>query len=416
MSSDRLQVRFEDFVVGQLIRDDDGYCFRYAEGWLAQSEAFPVSLQLPLDARTYRRPAERWFANLLPEGEARQHAARRLGVSEGNDWELLAALGRDCAGALRIAPAGEVEAEAAIELLDEDELVRTIEAGGALAHAFEVHGARLSLAGAQDKLPVVLTAEGAIALPKGRQASTHLLKLPNPAYPDLPQVEVFTLAVAAALGLDVVSAELRCVGTSTVAIVKRYDRWVDPAGRVRRLHQEDGCQALGFGPDRKYEMEGGPAFVECFGLVDEFSERVTRDLPELLRRFVANLLLGNADAHAKNFSLLRGRDGLLQLAPAYDLVCTLVWPNLASRLAQSVDGQFDAGQIGRKRWRKLSAELGVTPTWMLDLVQELSERFLPAVETALEAQASAGGESERVAVAAQEMKKRQRLLRRLLDD
>ena len=343
-------------------------------------------------------------------------AARRLGVSEGNDWELLAALGRDCAGALRIAPAGEVEAEAAIERLDEDELVRTIEAGGALAHAFERHGARLSLAGAQDKLPVVLMADGGIALPKGRQASTHLLKLPNPRYPELPQVEVFTLAVAAALGLDVVSAGLRRVGASTVAIVRRYDRWVDSGGQVRRLHQEDGCQALGFGPNRKYEMEGGPAFVECFRLVDEFSERVTRDLPELLRRLVANLLLGNADAHAKNFSLLRERDGLLQLAPAYDLVCTLVWPNLASRLAQSIDGQFDAGQVGRKRWRRLAEELGVTPAWTLDLVRELSERLGPAVETALEAQASAGGESERVAVAAREMKKRQRLMRRLLAD
>jgi serine/threonine-protein kinase HipA len=337
-------------------------------------------------------------------------------VSVGNDWGLLVALGRDCAGALRLCPPGEEEAEGSVSPLGDAEVASLAREGGGLARAFEEHGARLSLAGAQDKLPVVLMDDGALGLPQGRQASTHLLKFPNPSWPGLPEVEWLTLRVARNLGLEVVDAELRSVEDVSVLLVERYDRWRDDAGLVHRLHQEDGCQALGFGPERKYESDGGPALADCFRLVDEHSDAITRDLPELLRRTVANVLLGNSDAHAKNLSLLRGRDGRLRLAPAYDLVCTLAWPGIASRLAQSVGGQSDPGQLGRNRWRKLAEELGFGARWALSEVEAGCSAFGEALAGALGAAPPEVREHDRVVEAERRMRERHRRLERLLAD
>lgn len=414
--AERLEVRFEDALVGRLERREDGLAFRYEPSWTGSPEAFAISLTLPLSEKAEPRAASRWFANLLPDGEARERTARRLGLSVGNDWGLLVALGRDCAGALRLCPPGEQEAEGSVSPLSDGEIASLAREGGGLARAYEEHGARLSLAGAQDKLPVVVTENGGLGLPQGRQASTHLLKFPNASWPGLPEVEWLTLRVARHLGLDVVDAELREVEDVRVLLVERYDRWRDESEAVRRLHQEDGCQALGVAPERKYEGDGGPTLVDCFRLLDEHSGEITRDLPEFLHRVVANVLLGNSDAHAKNMSLLRGRDGLLRLAPAYDLVCTLAWPGISRRLAQSVGGQSDPGQLGRNRWRALAGELGFAAGWALSEVEAGGRAFESALERALDEAPALVREHERVAEAERCMRERHRRLERLLAD
>jgi serine/threonine-protein kinase HipA len=171
-----------------------------------------------------------------------------------------------------------------------------------------------------------------------------------------------------------VSAELRAIGKVRHLLVRRYDRVVDGDGTIRRLHQEDLCQALGVAPARKYEEEGGPRFDQCFGLVDETSAEPALDTRALLRWFVFNLIVGNADGHAKNLSLLLGPKRTLRLAPFYDLLSTAAYPKIATRLAMTVNAKSDPGQISGKDWRALAKSISVG-SFLEDAARELAEEL-----------------------------------------
>lgn len=352
----------------------------YDPAWLARPDAFPISVSLPLGPELLAGPAvAAFFANLLPEGAARAQVARRLGVSESNDAALLRALGGDCAGALAILPSDEVPDDTRSEhvALSEDDLRDLLTGDGALAVASGRAGVRLSLAGAQDKLPV-LWRDGRPWLPRGTAASTHLLKLPSERFRNLPVVEAFTMRLGGALDLRTCNVELVTLGGRVVALVERFDRWITPDGGVVRLHQEDLCQALGLPPGRKYEAEGGPSFPDCARLVADVVREPVLDLRQLLRWQVFNVIAGNADGHAKNVSLLRDEQGL-RLAPAYDLVCTRSWKSLDHRLAMGIGDCRDGAQVTTRCWRRLAADIGVGEGFLLGLVREMGERAGDAV-------------------------------------
>ena len=192
-------------------------------------------------------------------------------------------------------------------------------------------GARLSLAGAQGKLPVVL-ANGRIAVPRIGEPSTHLIKPEPERFAGLAANEAFCLALARAVGLDAATGQWQAVAGKPYLLVARYDR-VERNGQIQRLHQEDFAQALGVPSNRKYASEGGPTFRDCFALVRQATTRPAREVLKLADAAIFNLIIGNADAHAKNFSLLRREDGEVVLAPLYDLVATFIWPELSPRLA-----------------------------------------------------------------------------------
>jgi serine/threonine-protein kinase HipA len=169
-----------------------------------------------------------------------------------------------------------------------------------------------------------------------------------------------------------VSSELKLIGKSRHLLVKRYDRIEDSAGGVKRLHQEDLCQALGVPPGRKYEEEGGPRFDQCFAIVDEVSVEPALDTRALIRWLVFNLIVGNADGHAKNLSLLRADTGATRLAPFYDLLSTAIYPKVSVRLAMAIGGRSDPGQVASKDWRALAKALGVG-SFVDDTARELAE-------------------------------------------
>ncbi len=374
--SEELQVWYGDERVGRLRRAGDGMVFDYAAGWLAAGAAFALSQSIPLGPGAHSGPAvQNFFANLLPEGALRQSLARRLGLSPDNDFALLAALGADCAGALQILPAGEQPqiANGAAQALSAAEWRRLLADPPVLAGLAEGGRLRLSLAGAQDKLPVVLL-DGAPALPAPGAASSHLVKFANRDYAQLPANEVYCSRLARAAGLEAVAAELIRLGGQEVCLTRRYDRHVR-AGRVERRHQEDFCQALGVSHRRKYEQEGGPGFADCFRLLERVSAEPLSDVEQLLRWLIFNLLLGNADGHAKNLSLLHSTAGGWRLAPCYDLVCTAAYPRLDRRAAMAVGGQADPGQVGRRHWERLAERVGVGRAFLLGEVRSLAERL-----------------------------------------
>lgn len=346
---------------GRLEQDGGQLRFAYADDYRADGGQ-PLSCSLPIAGGPFEREAETFFANLLPDGEVRTLVARRLGVSAGNDFGLLSAIGGDCAGAVTLLPVAEAPerspGEPRVRWLAEPELAEALdELPRRPLLADPEEGIRLSLAGAQDKLPVVVEGER-IGIPLGRTPSTHIIKTPIAHFDDTVANEAFCLALAGALGLSAATADVRAAAGREFLLVERYDRRHFGDGRVERIHQEDFCQALAVPPQLKYESEGGPGLADCFGLVRRAATERASDLITLLDAMTFNFLIGNHDAHGKNFSLLH--DGAaIALAPLYDLVSTAVYAGLDRKLAMAIGGEYRPGYVRRRHVERFAATAGL---------------------------------------------------------
>jgi serine/threonine-protein kinase HipA len=376
--SERLYVHYQQQLVGTLSRTAARTMrFAYDDGWLLSANRFPVSLSLPLDGTFTDSDSQHFFANLLPEGNVREQICKSLKISADNDFELLKAIGGDCAGALTITGTQSCDLQETpprYETVTDKQLARWSQgAPNVFAAVTGQRDIRLSLAGAQDKLPVYM--EGTqIMIPLGNAPSTHLLKFASPHYSHLPENETFITLLAKEVGLPVVNIRIRKTVKLSITIIARYDRRSD-AGRWIRIHQEDFCQALGIDASRKYEKEGGPGYKQCADLIRQHVAFPLVDLQKLLRWSLYNLLIGNADAHGKNLSLLYDSSGTPSLAPFYDLVCTRNYNNLSREMAMSVGGAWNPDIINAKHLSVLAEDLGIRPNIVLEQAKELSERI-----------------------------------------
>ena len=357
-----LRVWWEDSSVGVLQIDEHGDLdFAYDAAWVADPTRRAISMSLPKQDKPFgRRETRPFFAGLLPDEGQRDLVARVLGVSKTNDFRLLERLGGDVAGALTLWPDGDVlpvpEGPFASEPLSDDALVEVLETLPKRPLLAGEEGIRLSLAGAQQKLPVVLV-DGRIALPKPGQPSTHILKPPIRDLPSSTENEALSLRLAHAIGLDAAPVEPRRTGDHAYLLVERYDREIGLDGAIRRLHQEDFCQALGIAPERKYASDGGPNFTPCFDLV---RQAVAQPAPALLRLIDAaifNVAIGNADVHGKNFSLLY-RDEGIDLAPLYDLLCTAAYPEVHAKLAMKIGKRSTLEEFNTETWATFAKDVG----------------------------------------------------------
>jgi serine/threonine-protein kinase HipA len=221
---------------------------------------------------------------------------------------------------------------------------------------------------------VVLT-DGAVALPAPGQPTTHILKPPMSRFSATTENEAFVMRLAAAAGLDVAAVEPRIVRDRTFLLVQRYDRSRGEDGGVRRIHQEDFCQALGVPPETKYASEGGPTFKNCFELLRRVAARPAVDVLKLLDAVIFNLIVGNADAHGKNFSILYDREGP-RLAPLYDLVATVAYPELSPKLAMRIGKRATLGEMDAKGWISFAADAGMGVPLIRRRVSELSQTVM----------------------------------------
>ncbi|HEX8646330.1 MAG TPA: type II toxin-antitoxin system HipA family toxin [Thermoleophilaceae bacterium] len=358
--------------------------FRYDADYVDEGGP-PLSQNMPLRKEAYPpRDCLAFFANLLPEEDVRTQVALATGISATNDYRLLERFGGDVAGAVTLLPSeGEARATepGTLEVLSEERLDELLtQLPQRPLGADEKGEVRLSLAGAQNKVPVVETG-GGFGLPHGsRVPTTHILK-PEPAnLPGLVENEFFCMRLAAEAGLPVANVEKARTGSGLpFLIVTRYDR--DMATEpIRRLHQEDLCQALGRLQSEKYQEEGGPTVREAMELIAEASAVPARDRPQLWSALVFNALVGNCDSHGKNYSLLYDSSAP-SLAPLYDLVSTAVYPGLSTRLAMSIDGAKRLDELNPDAWRKLASEIGFAPRYVDERVPPLVERVLAAADS-----------------------------------
>jgi serine/threonine-protein kinase HipA len=381
-----LDVYLHRELVGHLIQDDGGQMvFDYAGSWLQKPDATPLSHSLPLRRERFKRNECRgYFAGILPEESKREIIARNLGISERNDYAMLERIGGECAGAVTFIPAGE-------NLPARDDHYRALtshELAGILKElprrpllAGET-GIRLSLAGAQDKIAVRVEGD-AISLPLDGAPSTHILKPAVERFAGVVFNEAYCMKLAAAVGLPAAKAEIRRVEDVEYLLVERYDRTHSqgPEGvTLERLHQEDFCQALGIVSENKYQKEGGPSLKQCFALLREVSSAPVLDLARLLDAVVFNFLVGNNDAHGKNFSLLYCGAGTasqeVRLAPLYDVVSTRYYPELTREMAMKIGGEYSSDRVSKTNFEQLAEDAGLAKPLVRSRVPELAEAVL----------------------------------------
>lgn len=373
-----LVVWWADAIVGRLMQDRHGdLSFTYATDWLSSVDRRPLSRLLPLRADPFdRRECRPFFGGLLPEEGQRVGVAGALGVSAANEFALLDRLGGDVAGALTLLAEGTVPPSPAPavtpEPLDDEAFALILDALPTRPLLAGDAGLRLSLAGAQAKLPVVLV-DGRPALPSPGQATTHIVKPEIPRFSGSVANEAWCMALAAAVGLDVAKAEAREAAGRPYLLVTRYDR-VQADGITVRLHQEDACQALGIPSERKYAAEGGPAFRDLFALARSYSTLPGVDVLRLVDAAVFNLAIGNADAHGKNFSFLVQRTGA-RLAPFYDLLATTIWPELSPRSAMRIGGAGVIDELSPGTWARFADDAGVTLPFLKRRVMAMVDKI-----------------------------------------
>jgi len=383
---DSLNVWWGDQLVGYLRRNQQGLIgFRYDDKWLAQNK-FSISLKLPLREEEYPPEeggiAHRFFANLLPEANVRAQIVRDLKISD-TDFDLLRAIGGECAGALSLLPVELGPSnDNAYTKLDDDSLVQLIRRRGQILITKNKSDKRprLSLAGAQNKCPILVKEED-YYLPDGEAPTSHILKFEIPEHKNISLYETYTTLLASSVGLPVVNIELCQRRKNYFTLIKRYDRY-EKDNNIVRLHQEDFCQALGYSFNNKYETDRGPTFSDCYRLVRDSSSEPVIDTENLLKWLIFNYIVGNSDNHAKNLSFLYKENGDVRQAPFYDLVCTRAIEQINAELAFSIGGNYDPGNITRRNWTDLANDCDIAPRYLSGLLGLVAEQVRKAnVET-----------------------------------
>jgi serine/threonine-protein kinase HipA len=390
-----LGVYWEGEEVGRIERVEERsreYTFRYTRA------SRPISLSLPVIQERFTAAESRpFFEALLPEGAVRERIASQLKLAVGDSYGLLAELGRDCAGALQIVDAKRMSQTPSVQWLDGHELDALIEElpRHPLGVSAEDQRLRLSLAGVQDKAVLVRDDGGRFGKPLDGMPSSHILKpeRSDGEFPGLAANECFCMRLAARCGLSSATVELVTAAGRPCLVVERFDRELltRPDHQHHRVHQEDLCQTLGLTPDFKYQKDGWrlPSYRALADLLDQHSPWPGLDRLAGAQAALFHFLVGNADAHAKNISLLHVGDGV-RLAPLYDVVSTAVYPDLSTELSLSVGDELDPDAITQIHWSDLANDFGLRVGAFERVRHQLAKR-VTAEASGLQVQARAEG-------------------------
>lgn len=387
----KLRVTANGTLVGTLAVIGGRWSFNYAPDW----SAYALSPSLPLATREYQdsgdvRLVEWFFENLLPEGRLRELIASRDRIDPRDTWALLIRHGQDTAGALSLLPdeAGEIQIEQEILLpLSREALQEKIEESRTrnLPLMASWDDVRMSLAGAQEKLGLRIDTQGAMFLPEGTAASTHIVKPENASadFPFCPANEFFCMRLAAELKVPVPNVDLKHL-PEPLYVIERFDREsADPKGEpggaaIRRLHQIDLCQALGVSPSKKYESEGGLGLHHLFEVLrGTFVDRPVVAANAVVQWVAFNYLIGNLDAHAKNIAfLMRGQKAAV--APFYDMLCVEAYLPRAT-MSMAIAGENKPGWVEGIHWDAMAFEAGVAPRLVRGVLSRMNSDLPDAI-------------------------------------
>ena len=380
--TERLKVYLNGIHAGFLSWNSelDVFSFIYIPDYLERDKAVPISKSLPLREEAFGPLVSRaFFENLLPPEVVLRKLEKILHHDRRNTFAFLKELGGDCAGAISLCPE-DVELGSVDDCIRElsedeaDEILRALPERPLLQGLVE--GYRISVAGAQDKL-VARVRSDRLSLPLYGTASTHIVKPEMSICSGSVENECFCQRLAARLGMAAARASILDVKSRAYYVSERYDRDV-AGGSVRRILQEDFCQAMGIPAEEKYESDGGPSAVRCFCFLREAGFGFAA-LAGFVDALAFNFIVGNADAHAKNFSLLY-RDGNASLAPIYDTLSTAVYPNLTPRMAMNIGGARVFNDVNAASFDAFAVKCDINPKFVRDRIARLSDGLASAMD------------------------------------
>jgi serine/threonine-protein kinase HipA len=357
----------------------------FGEGSRVLSLGLPITREPVVDSRSPKTglAVSAFIEGLLPEGNMRQHIAATAGVPVTDTMALLGRVGAECAGAVQILGAGVEPGPGHIRSLTDEEVTRLV-ADLPTYHLPDGAVPQASLAGIQDKVLLAALADGGWGWPEQGAPSTHIVK-PEPlggSVPHLIQSEDWALHVARAAELEAAESRLAKFDEREAIVVTRYDR--NASGE--RLHQEDFCQAIGLAPQAKYESTAEPrrhgsrlkriARVAGARAADPDAFRA-----DLLQAVTFNVVIGNGDAHSKNYSLMIDRVGRVSLAPIYDSAPTAYLDPKYKGTGHVINGKTSIDTITVEDLTNEAASWGMSARRATSIIKSCMESVHDIIET-----------------------------------
>ena len=377
MLGNSLNVFLNDKHIGILEKDGNGgIIFQYSN-----NADRILSLSLPIQKATFDNKQCRGFFNgLLPESEHTRIAiGKKYGINPKNDFSILQAIGYDCAGAVSFfdsddeqTPSKYLQENYEIDYtpLSENALEKFINELPQKPLATGVEDMRLSLAGAQDKTSVIVV-DGQIGIPKSNVPTSHILKPAINGFNETIENEFICIKAAKALGINVPDVKIGYANKTKYFLIQRYDREII-ANKIKRIHQEDFCQASNISSAYKYQSEGGINFKRCFEILRATSQPAVA-INQFIQLMIFNYLIGNNDAHGKNFSILHYDNGEIKFAPAYDILCSQVYTGLSNKMAMKIGGHYKHDEILLRHFEKLANENDINFTQLKKVIKNQCE-------------------------------------------
>ncbi len=400
MTTNKLNVYLNKVFVGTFEQSLQGgaLSFVYDSNYLKSKNPLALSISLALRSEPFKtNNIKPFFAGLLPEGDQLDLVADAFKVSTKNPFSLLREIGRDCAGSVEIIPHGEkvlTYSQGKIEKLTQDRLLEILRKTNNTAQAIKSGKNRFSLAGAQRKIAVFFD-ESKNSLPAlvNGKPSTHILKPLMPRYKTSVHNEFFCMKLAKEMNLEVAEVFFKQLDEQPYLLIRRYDR-TKLGKNFIRLHQEDFCQALGLMPEQKYQgVDGGPGIDICKDLISKHSARAVLDRYRFLRATIFNYLIGNSDAHGKNFSFLH-KAGKTRLAPFYDLISTCCYAEIDHQIAMKIGKVKDPNRLSLNNWHQIVANTNTARSHLEKELQSFALTLPQAAKSLQEKLRRKGIESE----------------------
>lgn len=332
---------------------EDSLQFHYSEEW--QRKGYPLSPHLRLNNVIPRENVERFLRNLLPEGNGLDELLRSFHLSKYNTFGLIRALGKDISGALIVLASNEkIPLDPIFRPITDAELEERLKHRE--GHSLIIWDAkpRLSSAGVQDKINVLINEQGQLGFGEEALCSTHILKFEKQQLSHLVLNEFTTMQLAKQCGLNVADVQLKRYGNYSALLVDRFDRKFISMEQIKRRHIIDGCQALNMSPEYKYErifgsgrdvahIRDGASYKRIFQFANQCANPSLTKL-KILDWVLFNALVFNCDAHGKNISFFVDNSGI-KLAPFYDLVNIKMYPEFEQEMAMAFGDEFDSDGI-----------------------------------------------------------------------
>ena len=391
-----IEINGKSVYVGDIVGNDHtDAVFSYADEYLNSSDSRAISLSLPLEKGSFSvEQTKNFFEGLLPEGFMRRSVAEWLRTDENDYITILAGLGNECLGAIKINDDRMPKVEQSyIKLTDED--VRNLAREGATESVQLVTKAHLSLTGASGKVGLYYDGlNDEWYLPMGEAPSTHIVKQSHIRLKKIVANEQLCLLTAKNLGIEVPESFVVNLGSSNdedvLFATKRYDRKIVEGNRninglvvPYRLHQEDFAQALGIPANRKYEKDADGYMKKLFEAIGMHSANPIEDRIKLWDICIFNYLIGNTDNHIKNVSLIYSEDlKSVRLAPAYDIISTMIYESSAEDMAMSIGGIYDINEIDRHAFERQARNVGLGSGMAMKRFDNMVLNFRSAIDKA----------------------------------